>query len=95
MADVSEKHREITELIIDQCEGCSCDECIGNVERIIDRAIAKAEREGMKRGYLAGFKESGEGWNAEYPFQDQGMSPEGNAEWVESRDRFLSEAGSD
>ncbi len=54
-------------------------------------ALANAEREGMRRGYLLGFNASGEGWNGEYPFQDQARSPESSLEWVVHRDRTLSE----
>lgn len=48
----TEKHRETAReaavLAVDQCGGCGCDDCLGNVERIIAAALAKSKREGMK-----------------------------------------------
>lgn len=45
----------------------------------LDSAIRQAKRE----GYVAGFMASGEGWNGEYPFQDKGMNPLDDEDFVE------------
>lgn len=59
---------------------------------LLSKAIGEAEREGMRIGYLAGFNASGEGWNGEYPFSDDGKSPLEDADWVGYRDRILAAA---
>jgi hypothetical protein len=46
-------------------------------------------REAWKRGYLAGFMASGEGWNGEYPFQDASRNAEQDEYWIECRDATL------
>lgn len=60
----------------------------GNV-RLLMEALSATEREGMRRGYLAGFKASGEGWNGEYPFSDDGRAPETDTDWIYRRDAVL------
>lgn len=50
-------------------------------------------REMLEDAYLAGFAASGEGWNGEYPFDDLGLNPQDDPDWVEARDRFLAEIG--
>lgn len=40
----------------------------------------------LEKAYLAGFNDSGEGYNGEYPFQDHGASPEKDSSWLERRD---------
>lgn len=55
-----------------------------------------ATRAKLELAYLAGFKASGEGWNGEYPFQDNNASPTTDAHWIAARDaalRALSEGG--
>jgi len=42
--------------------------------------------EALEKAYLAGFNDSGEGYNGEYPFQDHGASPEKDSSWLERRD---------
>ena len=39
----------------------------------------------LERAYLAGFNASGEGYNAEFPFQDNGTDPDQDEEWVANR----------
>lgn len=46
-------------------------------------------REMLERAYLAGFAASGEGWNGEYPFEEE--NPLDDAYWTEIRDEFLAE----
>lgn len=41
----AENSRLIAEQVIDQCEGCGCDECQGNVQRIIAAALATRDAE--------------------------------------------------
>lgn len=53
----------------------------------IAQALAEAERGGLEKGYLGGFASSAEGYNAEYPFDDD--SPLNSARWVECRDMFV------
>lgn len=88
----SDKHMAAARVAIGYIN-TSCDEAREQRAQIVAAALANAERDGLRRGYLAGFNASGEGWNGEYPFQDKGRSPEGSPEWVIKRDRFLSEAG--
>ncbi|MDE4274723.1 hypothetical protein PXK58_09070 [Phaeobacter gallaeciensis] len=49
-----------------------------------------AEREvTVQEAYLAGFMAAGEGYNGEYPFQDENASPESCDMWVNQRDEDL------
>lgn len=43
----------------------------------------------FREAYLAGFDQSGEGYNAEYPFSDQKRDPEKDARWIENRETDL------
>ncbi len=43
----------------------------------------------LKEAYLAGFLASGEGYNAEYPFQDYSQNPEEDKWWCKNRDNAL------
>jgi hypothetical protein len=52
---------------------------------LLQPALERARRE----GYAIGFSASGEGWNAEHPF-DYDFA--GNAEWQEQRDRRIAAA---
>ena len=52
-------------------------------------ALAKAYVEGMRAGYGYGFSASGQGYNAEYPFQDQNSEPENDKRWAHDRDVML------
>jgi len=36
-------------------------------------------------GYLAGFQDTGEGYNNEYPFNTKDIYPETDIYWIESR----------
>lgn len=36
-------------------------------------------------GYLAGFQDTGEGYNGEYPFGQKLIDPETDVHWIESR----------
>jgi hypothetical protein len=46
----------------------------------------------LEAAYLAGFNESGEGWNGEYPFGDYSQQPEQDKNWYAERDRFIKRA---
>lgn len=52
----------------------------------------EALKQALWAAYLAGFNASGQGWNAEYPFQDNDTNPEQNAGWVQKRDKFVEQA---
>lgn len=39
----------------------------------------------FKAGYLAGFLNTGEGYNGEYPFGDKNLRPEDDAHWVSAQ----------
>tara|TARA_R110000772_G_scaffold27035_4_gene69205 strand:+ start:411 stop:662 length:252 start_codon:yes stop_codon:yes gene_type:complete len=55
-----------------------------------------AEAAALEAAYLAGFNASHEGYNGEYPFQDNDTSPTTDAGWVKRRDaalRALSQGG--
>lgn len=58
-----------------------------------DRALAadrKAVRErALRDGYCLGFAHSAEGYNYEYPFNNNGTKPEHDAEWVADRERAI------
>lgn len=43
----------------------------------------------LREAYRLGFSASGEGYNAEYPFQDYGDAPEENEEWIGEREEKL------
>ncbi len=43
----------------------------------------------MRAAYLAGFNDSGEGWNGEWPFGDRGLHPEGDDFWCKERDKAI------
>jgi hypothetical protein len=45
--------------------------------------------ETLKQAYLAGFMASGEGYNGEYPFQDNERNPEDDSAWCQKRDNAL------
>ncbi len=49
--------------------------------------------EAVKAAYLAGFNASAEGWNGEYPFQDNNASPSTDADWLKQRDADLAALG--
>ena len=54
-------------------------------------ALLAAEREkALREGFLMGFNASGEGWNGEYPYMDNNVSPITDPEWVKVRDEVLS-----
>ena len=43
----------------------------------------------VEASYLAGFNSSGEGYNGEYPFQDNSEDPEKDADWLAARSAAL------
>ncbi len=43
----------------------------------------------LESAYALGFAVSGEGWNAEYPFEHKGNDYEDDEGWCGSRDRHL------
>jgi hypothetical protein len=47
--------------------------------------------EALKKAFRAGFDASGEGYNGEYPFRDNGRSPETDKDWVAQRDKAVQE----
>jgi hypothetical protein len=49
--------------------------------------LAYLVRQKIEAAYLAGFQATGEGYNAEYPFE--GRNPEDDAAWVRDRDNAL------
>jgi hypothetical protein len=44
-------------------------------------------QQALEAAYLAGFQATGEGYNAEYPFE--GCNPEADAAWVKDRDSAI------
>ncbi len=54
------------------------------------KQMKKETIELMNQAYLAGFNASGEGYNAEYPFQDNEIKPEKDIAWKRNRDRDIS-----
>lgn len=43
-----DKAREVTDFVLGQSECCGCDECRGNVERIVTLAVAEAYQQGRE-----------------------------------------------
>jgi len=43
----------------------------------------------LNDAYLAGFMASGEGWNGEFPFDDQNKNPEDDENWLINRDKNI------
>ncbi len=55
------------------------------------RQLAEARDRALEDGYLAGFMESGEGWNGDYPYASTGVNhPLNDKGWVSIRDNTLS-----
>ena len=46
----------------------------------------------LESAYLAGFNDSAEGYNGEYPFRDYGGTPTKDRLWVFRRDEYIREA---
>ncbi len=44
----------------------------------------------LESAYLAGFRAAGEGWNGEYPFQDNGRDPVEDSYWSQKREEYVS-----
>ena len=49
--------------------------------------LEKAARQALEQAYLAGFNDSAEGYNGEYPFH--GASPLKDRDWIERRDAYV------
>ena len=45
----------------------------------------------LEKAYLAGFNATGDGHNAEYPYDHLNLNPEEDTEWLERRDEKLKE----
>lgn len=43
----------------------------------------------LRQVYLAGFNATGEGYNAEYPFEQKDLDPEDDTDWCEKRDNTI------
>ena len=48
-------------------------------------------QEMLRAAYLAGFSASSEGYNAEWPFEDNGENPADDPHWCTTRDLALSD----
>ena len=46
----------------------------------------------LEAAYLAGFNDSGEGYNGEYPFRDHCASPLKDHHWILRRDEYIQKA---
>lgn len=68
-----------------ECPSCGEYDC-GECECECDPAPREVT---VQEAYLAGFMAAGEGYNGEYPFQDNDASPEGCDMWVKQRDEDL------
>lgn len=51
--------------------------------------IASAIRAAEEAAFLKGFNISGQGWNGEYPFDDQGKDPTADPHWLAARESAL------
>lgn len=54
-----------------------------------EKQLKQVVRDALEAGYLAGFNQSAEGFNGEYPFSDSGRKPDENAAWVKLRDETI------
>ena len=43
----------------------------------------------LRQAYLAGFNATGEGYNAEYPFDQKDLDPEDDTDWCKDRDNTI------
>lgn len=43
----------------------------------------------LRQAYLAGFNATGEGYNAEYPFEQHDENPEDNTDWCKDRNKAI------
>jgi len=77
------------------CE--SCRKNMKNMATNFDEVIAhkKQQLEELKallnQAYSAGFNDSGEGYNAEYPFGGKGLDPQGDHQWISRRDKAIND----
>jgi len=46
----------------------------------------------LEAAYLAGFNDSAEGYNGEYPFRDHGATPTKDRHWIDRRDEYIRKA---
>ncbi|WP_010508361.1 hypothetical protein [Komagataeibacter europaeus] len=51
--------------------------------------LAQMRKDELRKGYALGFNMSGEGYNGEYPFQDNGRDPEKDSAWIRDRDDVI------
>lgn len=49
-------------------------------------------QQALEAAYLAGFNDSAEGYNGEYPFRDHGATPTKDRHWVDRRDEYIRRA---
>ena len=81
------------------------DEAFDELEKSLQRKVAHGVTDGSKvtidrdkleqmleSAYWAGFNESGEGYNAEYPFGDRNQNPIEDNVWKKYRDIYIKEA---
>jgi hypothetical protein len=47
-------------------------------------------KKAIEDAYWAGFNQSGEGYNSEYPYQNISTGPLSDPFWVEKRDEYVS-----
>jgi len=47
------------------------------------------KKEALEAAYLAGFNSTGDGYNGEYPFDQNGTFPEDDPNWIKQRDANL------
>ena len=43
----------------------------------------------LQQAYLAGFNATGDGYNAEYPYDQKGQDPEDDTDWCEKRNEAI------
>jgi len=52
----------------------------------------EALKAALEAAYLAGFNDSAEGYNSEYPFGGKDQAPTKDAHWIKGRDNYIKEA---
>lgn len=55
------------------------------LEKLSTGLDSELDSDAFLAGYLAGFKVSGEGYNAEWPFESKGTLPEDDDSWEAAR----------
>lgn len=65
----------------------TCDKCADELRKVIKSSTDLKAL--LRQAYLAGFNATGDGYNAEYPYEQKGRDPEDDTDWCEDRDNAI------